>query len=53
MKNLNVILTCAGGYGALTLLEDFQRSEAGSKVNFIGPIRIELCLLDHHLKQTI
>ncbi len=36
MSNLNVILTCAGGYGALTLLEDFQRSKIGKNVNFIG-----------------
>ena len=33
---LNIILTCIGGYGALTLLEDFLRSEISKKINFIG-----------------
>jgi len=35
-NKLNVILTCIGGYGALTLLEDFLKSTIAEKVNFIG-----------------
>lgn len=35
-SKMNVLLTCMGGYGALTLLEDFKRSELSKKVNFIG-----------------
>jgi|TARA_B100001540_G_C15724300_1_gene604583 phosphonopyruvate decarboxylase len=35
-SKFNVILTCIGGYGALTLLEDFKKSLISDKVNFIG-----------------
>ena len=35
-RKLNVVLTCIGGYGALTLLEDFERSEIAKEINFIG-----------------
>lgn len=35
-NNFNVLLTCMGGYGALSLLEDFMKSEISRKINFIG-----------------
>lgn len=35
-KKINVILTCMGGYGSLTLLEDFLNSDLSKRVNFIG-----------------
>ena len=35
-SKFNVILTCIGGYGALTLLEDVKKSLISDKVNFIG-----------------
>ena len=32
----NVLLTCMGGNGALTLLDDFKRASIGNEINFIG-----------------
>ncbi|MDG2286528.1 MAG: hypothetical protein P8N43_13520 [Alphaproteobacteria bacterium] len=34
--SFNVLLTCMGGYGALTLLEDFRKASIANEVNFIG-----------------
>jgi len=36
IRKLNVILTCMGGNGALTLLEDFESSKLSKEINFIG-----------------
>ena len=35
-RKINVLLTCMGGYGALTLLEGFKRASISEKINFIG-----------------
>ena len=47
---MNVILTCIGGYGALTLLEDFMRSDLATRVNFIGTHSDQIFLARSPLK---
>ena len=36
VARFNVLLTCMGGHGALTLLEDFKKSSIAKEINFIG-----------------
>ncbi len=33
---INVLVTCMGGYGALNLVQDFQRSSLADRVRFVG-----------------